>query len=115
MTFLDLVRDSNENTRKMLRETLALLKYVGTVASSGLSLTASSDRTAENTSAAARNAIRLLEGLFAAEEELRSTSSSLSHKKKKRKVDDGTATPSNDPADTFSRVVNRLLVCFVLV
>jgi hypothetical protein len=62
-------------------------------------------RTAENVSAAARNAISLLEGLFAAEEEI--ANAPVVEGSGKRKRD---SSGVKDVADPFQKVVNRLLV-----
>ncbi|KAM0786827.1 hypothetical protein ACM66B_002256 [Microbotryomycetes sp. NB124-2] len=91
VTFVDLTREPTEATRNLLTETLILLK------------------TAENVSAAARNAIRLLEGLLGAETEIRSTQQTNGdHVTKKRKLDSASDTVAG--GDPFQKAVNKLLL-----
>ncbi|KAK4057475.1 hypothetical protein OIO90_001544 [Microbotryomycetes sp. JL221] len=91
VTFVDLTRNPSEDTRELLRQTLILLKL------------------AENVSAAARNAIRLLEGLLSAEVEIRMTQQvDQPAVVKKRKLSSEGA--SSTAADPFQKAVNRLLL-----
>ncbi|ORY91511.1 fungal-specific transcription factor domain-domain-containing protein [Leucosporidium creatinivorum] len=85
VAFIDLTRNPSNETRAALHETVALFKH------------------GEQTSAAARNAISLLQGLLAAEQEITPSSS----KGVKRRRIDGNAESTEDP---FRQVVNRLLL-----